>query len=133
MTTRLANDGDGIADLVGRLADDSKRLIGDEIRLVKLEAHQGVREGTRGAMWLAVAFGAAVIALTALTVMLAVLLGRLFGNLWAGTLVVGVVELIAGALLLRHGIALYREPPYTLPETRGSLADTARWARHPAS
>jgi protein-S-isoprenylcysteine O-methyltransferase Ste14 len=130
VTTRpisIAEDA-GVAQLVGRLTDDSKRLVSDEIRLAKLEVHEGIHAGTRGAMWLAVALGAAVVMLTALTVLMSVLLGRAFGNLWAGTLVTGVLELAAGALMLRHGIALYRRPPYSLPETRETLAATGRWA-----
>jgi hypothetical protein len=132
-TNRLtfAEDEPGITELVRRLTDDSRRLVSDEVRLAKLEVRDGVRSGARGAMWLALAFGAAVVALTALTVLLSALLGRLFGNVWAGTLAAGVLELLAGALLLRHGLALYREPSYTLEETRASVAATARWAKNP--
>ncbi|HEU4631617.1 MAG TPA: phage holin family protein [Gemmatimonadaceae bacterium] len=132
MTTRPLSypDDAGVAQLVGRLTEDSKRLVSDEIRLAKLELHEGMQAGTRGAMWLAVAFGAAVVMLTALTVLVSVLLGRAFGNLWAGTLVTGLLELVAGGLMLRHGLALFRRPPYSLPETRDSLAETGRWAKH---
>lgn len=134
MATRplsFAEDDPGIADLVGRLADDSKRLVSDEVRLAKLEAREAARATTRGGLWLAVAFGAAVVALTALTVLSSVLLGRLFDNLWAGTLLTGAMELLSGYLLLRHGLSLVTAPSFTLEETRGSLADTARWARNP--
>ena len=131
MTTRpisIAEDA-GVAQLVGRLTDDSKRLVSDEIRLAKLEVHEGIHAGTRGAMWLAVAFGAAVVMLTALTVLVSVLLGRAFGNIWAGTLATGLLELAAGGLLLRHGLTLFRRPPYTLPETRDTLAAAGRWVK----
>ena len=127
---REANGDAGIGDLVHRLTDDSKRLVTNEVQLAKLELRENVRTGARGAMWLAMAFGATVVVLVAVTVLLSVVLGRLFGNLWAGTLATGVLELVVGALALRHGLALYREPSsYTLGETRASLADTARWAR----
>ena len=127
----MTDDDPGIADLVRRLTDDSKRLVTDEVRLAKLEVQESARTGARGAMWLALAFGAAVVALTALTVLLSALLGRLFGNVWAGTLVTGVVELLVGFLLLRHGLALFREPSYSLEETRASVAETARWVKSP--
>ena len=127
----FAEDEPGIAELVRRLTDDSKRLVSDEVRLAKLEVRDSVRTGARGAMWLALAYGAAIVALTALTVLLSVLLGRLLGNLWAGTLLTGALELAVGFLLLRRGLTLYREPSYTLEETRASLAATARWARNP--
>lgn len=136
MATRplsFAEDDPGIADLVGRLADDSKRLVSDEVRLAKMEARQAARATSRGGLWLAVAFGAAVIALTALTVLTSVLFGRLFESLWAGTLFTGVLELVSGYLLLKHGLSLFKEPSFTLEETRSSLADTARWARNPTT
>ena len=127
---RATNGDTGIGDLVGRLTDDSKRLVSNEVHLAKLELRQSVHAGARGAIWLAVAGGAAVVALVAFTVLLSVVLGRLLGNLWAGTLVTGALELLVGFLALRHGLALYRAPEsYTLGETRASLADTARWAR----
>ena len=134
MATRplhFADDDPGIADLVRRLTDDSKRLVSDEVRLAKLEVRESLRVGARGAMWLALAFGAAVVALTALTVLLSALLGRLLGNVWAGALATGALELIVGVVLLRRGLALYREPSYTLEETRASVAETARWVKHP--
>ena len=128
--TRETNGDAGIGDLVHRLTDDSKRLVANEVSLAKLELRESVRTGARGAMWLGIAFGAAVVVLVAVTVLLAVLLGRLLGNLWAGTLATGLLELGIGFLALRHGLARYREPSsYTLGETRASLADTARWAR----
>lgn len=127
---RATNGDAGIGDLVHRLTDDSKRLVANEVHLAKLELRQSVRTGARGALWLAVAFGAAVVVLVALTVLLAVVLGRLLGNLWAGTLVTGVLELAVGFLCLRRGLAHYHEPSsFTLGETRRSIAETARWAR----
>lgn len=122
----------GVRDLVRRLTDDSRRLVTDEVRLAKLELNEGMRTGARGAMWLAVAFGATVVALTALTVLLSTALGRLLGNYWAGTMLTGALELVAGWLFLRHGLAMYREPAsLTLAETRTELAETARWIRRP--
>ena len=123
----------GIPDLVRRLTDDSRRLVGDEVRLAKLEVQESMRTATRGVMWLAAAGGAGVVALVALTVCLAAVAARLLGNWWAGAMVVGAVELVVGFLLLRRGLGLYREPAYTLPETRAAAADTARWARHPTA
>ena len=40
----------GIPDLVRRLTDDSRRLVGDEVRLAKLELQESVHTGTRGAL-----------------------------------------------------------------------------------
>ena len=118
----------GIPDLIRRLADDSKRLVGDEVRLAKLEVRENLRTGLRGTLWLALAFGAGVVALVALTVFLAAGLGRLLGNYWAGTLVTGVIELALAAWMITTGIKRFGEPSYTLSETRSEVKQTVKWA-----
>jgi hypothetical protein len=119
----------GIPDLIRHLTEDSKRLVRDEVRLAKLEMRESVRTSTRGALWLALAFGAGVVAMVALTIMLAALLGRLLGNYWAGTLITAALELGGGFLLVKRGLKALAEPSYTFEESRQSLRDTAAWAK----
>jgi hypothetical protein len=119
----------GIPDLIRRLTEDSKRLARDEVRLAKLEMRESVKSTTRGALWLALAFGAAVVAMVALTIMLAALLGRLLGNYWAGTLLTAALELGAGFVLVKRGLKAIAEPSYTFEESRESLRETADWAK----
>jgi len=122
----------GIPDLIRRLTDDSKRLVTDEVQLAKLEAKDSLHRAARGGIWLAVAFGVAVIMLVALTVFIATLIGRIANDhMWVGALITGVVELAIGFWLLKRGLATYAKPSYTLEETRGSLADTTHWAAAP--
>jgi uncharacterized membrane protein YqjE len=119
----------GIPDLVRRLTDDSKRLVRDEVRLAKLETGEAIHEATRGTLSLAIAFGVGVVALVALTIMLATLLGRWIGHYWAGTLIVGAVELVAALVLVRGGLRKISAPSYTLEESREELRDTVAWAK----
>ena len=119
----------GIPDLIRRLADDSKRLARDEARLAKLEMGESLRQGMHGALWLGLAFGALVVALVALTIALATLLGRWIGHYWAGTLIVGAVEAIAALLLVRAGLARLRAPSYTLEASRDAVRETVTWAK----
>ena len=131
MTARplLADPDVGIPDLIHRLTTDSKRLVTDEVQLAKLEAKDSLHRATRGVLWMALAFGAAVIMLVALTLLLTSLLGRLMdGHMWFGALVTGAVELALGAWLLKKGVSAYTEPSYTLEQTRASLAETAHWS-----
>jgi len=122
----------GIPDLIRRLTDDSKRLVTDEVQLAKLEAKESLHRASRGAIWLGVAFGVAVIMLVALTVFVATLIGRIAnGHMWVGALVTGVIELCLGFWMLKHGLATYTKPSYTLEQTRSSLADTKHWATAP--
>lgn len=130
MTARpiIADADVGIPDLIKRLTTDSKRLVTDEVQLAKLEARDSLHRATRGVLWMALAFGASVVMLVAVTILLTTLLGRLVnGHMWFGAIVTGVIELALGAWLLKRGLSAYAEPSYTLEQTRASLADTAHW------
>lgn len=131
MTARpIVTDPDtGIPDLIRRLSEDSRRLVTDEVRLAKLETKDSLHRATRGVLWMVLAFGAGVVMLIALTILLATLLGRLNdGHMWFGALVTGIAELGLGVWLVKRGIASYEAPSYTLAETRESLKDTAHWS-----
>jgi len=120
-----------LPDLVRRLTDDSKRLVRDEVRLAKLETRESVKQTARGALWLGLAFGAGIVALVALTVMLTSLIGRLADrHYWVGALVVGVLELVGALLLIKRGLGALKEPSYTLEESREELRDTVTWAKN---
>lgn len=119
----------GIPDLIRRLSDDSKRLVTDEVQLAKLETKESLHRATRGMLWTALAFGAAVVMLVAVTILFATLLGRLNNDhMWFGALVIGLVELGLGAWLVKKGLTSFAAPSYTLAETRESLKDTAHWS-----
>jgi uncharacterized membrane protein YqjE len=123
----------GIPDLIRRLTDDSKRLAADEFRLAKLELHESVHTGIRGAIWLGVALAVSIVAMVALTVVLISAIGAIAGeNYWAGALIVGAAESVAGWVLVRRGLGAVKRAEVTLPESRASLADAATWVRHPA-
>jgi hypothetical protein len=121
----------GIPDLIRDLADDSKRLLVDEVQLAKLETKESVKRASKGALWLALAFGIGVVTLVALTLLLATLIGRLAnGHMWIGALVTGALELGVALFLVKRGIGAFKEPSYTLEETRQAVTETARWAKH---
>ncbi|HEY0776562.1 MAG TPA: phage holin family protein [Gemmatirosa sp.] len=120
----------GIPDLIRRLVDDSKRLAQDEVQLARLEIRERAHDATRGGIWLGIAFGAGVVALIALTVFLAALIGRALNfHYWAGTLITAVLELGIGAFLVMRGLATLKKQSFTLPETRKEASATAKWAK----
>lgn len=121
---RMPIDPDtGIPDLIHRLGDDSKRLLADEVRLAKLEMKENVARAGRGVVWLGVAFGVGVVAMVAMTLFLATLIGRLAsGHMWVGAIVTGVVELAVAVMLVKKGLAAYTAPSYSLEQTRATLA-----------
>jgi putative superfamily III holin-X len=121
----------GIPDLVRQLTEDSKRLVMDEVNLGKLEVKENLRTAVRGVLRLAIAFGVGVVALSAFTVFLAALIGRMAnGNYWVGALVTGVLELGLAAWLIKTGLARFASPSYTLKETRAELSNTKSWVRN---
>lgn len=120
----------GIPDLIRELADDSKRLAGNEVRLAKLELRENVHTAARGTLRIAVAFGVGVVALTAATIMVAAGIGQVIGhNFWLGAIVTGILELVLAAVLVKRGIGAFTEPSYSLEETRESLKGTQAWVR----
>jgi len=124
----------GIPDLIRDLADDSKRLLVDEVQLAKLETKESVRRASKGALWMALAFGIGVVTLVALTLLLVTLIGRVArGHMWVGALATAVLELGVALWLFKRGFGVLKEPSYTLEETRESVKETASWARHARS
>ena len=112
----------GLNDLVKQLADDSKRLMSDEVRLAKLETGESIRGAGKGAMWIGLAFGIGVVTLVAFTLFFATLFGRIAnGHYWVGALLVGAIELIGGLWFVKRGIEAFARAPYSLPDTRAGL------------
>src|SRR5881397_807160 len=92
----LIDPDKGLTDLVRQFGDDSKRLVSDEVRLAKLEKKDGVHRAGRGALWLGVAFGVAVVSLVAFTLAFATLFGRIAnGHYWVGAMLTAALEIAA--------------------------------------
>ncbi|MBA3831874.1 MAG: phage holin family protein [Chthoniobacterales bacterium] len=94
-----------ITEMLGRLGADSQQLVADEVRLAKLELNEGARHLSRGLAGVVAAFGIAIIAATAATVLAIMLAGNLTGNLSLGALIVGALELLLGLAFYKRGRA----------------------------
>lgn len=128
-SSRHADPDAGVPDLVRRLTDDSKRLIGDEVRLAKLEVGESLKSAAHGTLWLSVSFGVAVVTMIALTVCMVAAIGALAsGHMWVGAIVTGIIELGIAFYLIKRGLTRFREPSYTFHASREALKDTASWA-----
>ena len=110
-----------IPDLVRSLGDDSKQLVNDEVRLAKLEMREATHHASAGALSLAVAFAAIVVAAVAATVFVATLIGRVVGgHMWLGSLVAAFLDLVVGALLIKKGLGEFAEPSRALEELKAA-------------
>lgn len=123
MATRVPIDPDkGVTDLVGQLTDDSKRLLADEVRLAKLETAESLHHAGKGALWLGLAFGVAVVMLVAFTLFFATLFGRIAnGHYWVGAMLTAAIEIAAGLWLVQRGLTDFKRAPITFPDTRSTL------------
>jgi hypothetical protein len=123
VATRVPIDPDkGVPDLVRQLTDDSKRLLGDEVRLAKLETAESLHHAGRGALWLGLAFGVGVVMLVAFTLFFATLLGRIAnGHYWVGAVLTAAIEIAAGLWLVQRGLTDLKRAPVTFPDTRSTL------------
>ena len=112
----------GLNDLVRQLGDDSKRLLGDEVRLAKLETSESMHQAGRGAMWLGVAFGVAIVMLVAFTLFFATLFGQIAnGHYWVGAMLTAAIEIALGLWLVQRGMRTFKQASYSLPEPRAGL------------
>jgi uncharacterized membrane protein YqjE len=112
----------GVDDLVRQLGNDSKRLLADEVRLAKLETAERLHHAGRGALWLGVAFGIAVVTLVAFTLFVSTLFGRIAnGHYWVGAMLTAAIEIAAGLWLVQRGQGALKQAPYSMPDTRATL------------
>jgi hypothetical protein len=118
---RRVNPDTTIPELVRWLGDDSKHLVSDEVRLAKLEMREAAHHASAGAISLAVAFAAIVVAAVAATVCVASLIGRVAGgHMWLGAIVAAVLDLVVGALLVKKGLADFAEPAHAFEELKSA-------------
>lgn len=123
-----------IGELVGRLSDDSKRLARNEVRLARLEMGESLQQAVQGGIRFALAFGVAILALVALSVLLTEVIGTiLIGKAWAGALITGALEMVVGGLLLWVGTKVIRKADFTLGESRAELKTTVTHLSESAS
>ena len=123
-----------IGDLVARLTDDSKRLVHNEVRLARLETGESIQQAMQGGIRLALAFGIAILALVALSVLLTAVIGSvLIGEAWAGALITGALEITVGALVLWGGLRVMKRADFTLGESRAELKATVNQLSETAS
>lgn len=128
---RVPTDPDaGIPDLIRNLADDSKRLMSDEMRLAKLEMRESAKQAGKGGLWLGLAFGVGFVTLVAFTILSSALIGRVANrHYWVGAIITGLLEIALAFYFFKRGTTEVAEPSYTLEETRTEAAKTVRWVK----
>lgn len=115
-------------ELIGRVADDSRKIVRGELELARAELRRDMRAEVRAAAGFGAGalFGVLTIALL-FTVLVAALATYL--AVWAAALISAGVALIIAAITAAWGWARRARAP--LRQTRDSVKETVAWTRHP--
>lgn len=119
----------GLGTLLRSLGEDIGTLVRQEIALAKAEASRTAKRVASDGAWIAT--GAAIAAVGGLTLVVAMALGlgALLGSYWLGTLITGLVLVLAGGLVAWKGIADLRRGELAPTRTVETLREDAEWAR----
>jgi len=121
-----------LGELFGDLGRQVGSLVRRELDLAKVEASERASQLGRDAAMVAV--GGAVLhgALLVLLVAAVLVLIQLGLDPWLAALVIAVVVGIAGALILRSGIAAMRDASTRPSPTADTVRDNVEWAKEQA-
>jgi hypothetical protein len=126
-------DGDhgrtGVGQLIRDLAEDTRTLVQQEIELAKLEVTNGVKRVVKDSAWIGAGAVIVLVGGLCLVVALALGLGALLGSYWLGTLITGLVLLIAGALVAWKGIGDLKKGGLLPTGSVESLQEDKSWAQ----
>jgi hypothetical protein len=122
-------EGTGVGQLIRDLAEDTRTLVQQEIELAKLEATHGVKRVVKDSAWIGA--GAIIVLVGGLCLVLALALGlgALLGSYWLGTLITGVLLLLAGALVAWKGIGDLKKGGLLPTGSVESLQQDRSWAQ----
>ena len=123
--SRRADPTHGLGEILGRVVTDLQHLVRGEVRLARAELDQKLDQVVMAAIWLVggalVAFAGLVVILQGVAAALALVLPT-----WAASLIVGVLIVVAGALLARSGLAMLSLKTLTPDRMASSLQKDIR-------
>ena len=118
-----------LGELLRRLADQTSRLIRQELRLARAEMTEKARGYSRGAAMMAAAAAVGLLAGIALTLFFIYLL-RLAMPLWAASLIVTVVYGVIAFALFKTGQRRLEEASPPVPEeTIDTVKEDVEWLK----
>jgi uncharacterized membrane protein YqjE len=118
------------AELVKRLAAETRTLVRQEVELAKAELGEKARVAGKGAGLLGGAGAVGLLAAGALTACLIALLATAIDHVWLAALIVGIVEAaIAGVLALRGRERMKEAAPPAPEQTIETVKEDVEWAK----
>ncbi|MDB4950878.1 MAG: hypothetical protein JWM27_3527 [Gemmatimonadetes bacterium] len=118
-----------LGDLFRQLAEDSATLIRQEVALAKTEMKDNVQHAAKNASMVAVGGVVAAIGALVLVAFLVMIVGKALGAPWAGALVVGLLFVIAGAVLAKRALGHLKHDSLAPENTIQSLKEDKQWVQ----
>lgn len=128
-------NGRSIGDLIGDLAEETRTLVQQEVRLAGAEMSEKAekigKNSAKAAAGGMVLYAGLLVVLIGLSIGLAVLLAETVMTMatasWVAPLVVGAVVGFTGYAMMQHGIQKIRDTDLTPRKTTRSIRETTRW------
>lgn len=128
MDTRPTNDERSIGELFTKLANDTGKLVRQELSLTVAETRQNLRAIAGAAGWLGA--GAVLVVLSILTfVGAAILLLSNWLPAWVSAALIGAVLAMAGAIIANQGWSRFTRTDITPGDSIASMKEDAEWLK----
>lgn len=130
----LAKEEKSLGDLFSELATETSNLVKQEVALAQVELTQKAVKVGKNIGFLVVGGAVAYAALLAFVAALIIGLGRLLdGNYWLSALIVGVVILVAAAVLIMSALSALKNTGLTPTQTVETIKEDAQWLKDQVS
>jgi uncharacterized membrane protein YqjE len=128
-TTYSATAEPSVGELVSSLSEDFTTLVRQEIKLAKVEMQESAAKATRNVAMMAAGGFVAYAGVILVLIALAILIGNAINSLWLGSLIVGIVVIVLGAILLSSGLSGLKNVSMTPEKTIETIKDDARFVK----
>ena len=116
-----------LGDLFRQLAQDSATLVRQEMALAKAELKSNVKSVARDAVMVGVGGILALVGALVLLAFLVVAVGDALDNYWLGSLIVGVLFLLAGGILAMSSLKKLKHEEVAPTRTLETLKEDKQW------
>ncbi len=129
----LVKEEKSLGDLFSELATETSNLVKQEVALAQVELTQKAVKVGKNVGFLVVGGAVAHAALLAFVAALIIGLGRLLDNYWLSALIVGIVILVAAAVLIMSALNALKNTGLTPTQTVETIKEDAQWLKDQVS
>ncbi|HXG85285.1 MAG TPA: phage holin family protein [Pyrinomonadaceae bacterium] len=129
----MVKEEKSLGDLFSELATETSNLVKQEVALAQVELTQKAVKVGKNVGYLVVGGAVAYAALLSFVAALIIGLGRLLENYWLSAFIVGVVILIAAAVMIMSALSALKNTGLTPTQTVETIKEDAQWLKDQVS